>query len=466
MVVQELKICSFEGLRKTVVSRFDLILLASNIVIGSFIDIDFTGGYWVLLFNTILSGVGYILLAYSLAEMTSALPFSGGIYGIVRAFLHPFMGFYISIFELMINLFYLAFAVHSLASLPKQAGAAQSDSNFLVFCLLVYICIFIVCLLGGKVFWYINNILGLLCLVIICIYILGAIPTADFSSWKHADGPFTIQEVMTRLPGPSLTYLGIQYLPLNSKFTKDPKNDTPYVMIWTVAIIFVLCISVITVASSQYPGYDVLAREDHPLTYGFANIFGITLSQAHYLGFPSLFATCFTFLYSFGRQASSMASSGLLPEILKRELPIVNTPYVALLCVTICCMVFNIFLYYYEGDLLRRYIRICGLSTYIVFISFFIAYIQFKKNYSSLQRSISSPFGLTGAYLGIIIFILCMIAALGFQNHGYSEFILLVLVSLTIIVFYVWVLGTQEFSEEEKNELFKAYLISGKNFSS
>ena len=102
------------------ITRFDLAFLAVNIIIGSAIHINFSSGYWILLFNTILTGVGYILLASSLAEMTSALPFSGGIYGVVRAFIHPFVGFYVACFELLINVFYLTLSVRYFSLLPDS----------------------------------------------------------------------------------------------------------------------------------------------------------------------------------------------------------------------------------------------------------------------------------------------------------------------------------------------------------
>eukprot|EP00599_Poterioochromonas_sp_BG-1_P015568 CAMPEP_0173155142 /NCGR_PEP_ID=MMETSP1105-20130129/13924_1 /TAXON_ID=2985 /ORGANISM="Ochromonas sp., Strain BG-1" /LENGTH=175 /DNA_ID=CAMNT_0014071501 /DNA_START=194 /DNA_END=718 /DNA_ORIENTATION=- len=175
---------------------------------------------------------------------------------------------------------------------------------------------------------------------------------------------------MITLPKSSLTYLGIQYLPLNSKFTKDPKNDVPQIMILIVFLIFALTISVITVAYSQDPGYDELSEEEHPLTFGFSNILGITTENAHFLDIPGMFANCFTFMYCFGKQASSMADSGLIPEAMKQELPILKTPYVALIIVTIICFVLNIFLFYYEEELLLRYSLVLALSTYIVFICF------------------------------------------------------------------------------------------------
>jgi amino acid transporter len=443
------------------ISRLDLFFLGINIVIGSCIDIDFSSGYWVLLFSMLLSGFGYCLLIASLAEMTSALPFSGGIYGIVRAFLHPFLGFVAACFELLINVFYIALAVRSFALLPIQAEFLP-DEMFLVNCLVIYIIVLSICLLGGKVFWFSNTLIGVTCLAIILIYILGSAPKANFSHWKHTDhASLSFNEIMFHLPGPSLAFLGIQYLPLASKMLPDAKTDVPIVMISTIAVIFPLIIAVITVASSIAPGFDLLSVEDHPLIFGFSDIFDLQVLKAHLLGLPGLLSTCFSFMYCFGRQASTMAGSGLLPPICRKSLPIFGTPYFPLIFVTILSFVLNIVGDYYEEDVMDVYLDICCMSTYIVVISFFLAYIQFKRNYSSLQRSFTSPVGIAGAIVGICIFLLCFVSVLGFQARGYDALIVLIGLSVAIIIiFKVFLHGSHHFSEEEKNELFKAYLIT------
>jgi amino acid transporter len=446
-----------------VVSRYNLFFLGLSFVVGSVIDVEFSGGYWILLFNTFLMGIGYFLLASSLAEMTSALPFSGGIYGIVRAFIHPFAGFYVACFELLINFFFIALSVHSFSLLPIQGGHVREDM-FLMLCLATYIAVVMISLVGGKAFWWSNTAIGVTCLVFLLIYIFGSINHAEFSHWKHQDSEkgFTIFGVMRYLLDPSKTYLGVQYLPLASNFVPEARKDVPFAMMTTVIVVFPLIIAVITIASSIPPGYDILVQEDHPLVFGFSKIFGTSVAQSHFFGFPGLLATCFSFVFCFGKQASTMAGSGLLPSSFSWTLPGFGTPYVPLITISIASFLLNIFGYYYEDQLIEIYQEICCMSICIVFIAFFVAYIRFIDHYSSLERYYRSPFGKSGAILGIGIFGLCFVAVLGFQDSGFMAVGVLLGLSLIIWAIFRSVLhGNHEYSEAEKNELFKAYLITG-----
>eukprot|EP01039_Chlorochromonas_danica_P020408 gene20408-24913_t len=84
-------------------------------------------GYWVLLVSAIFPSLGYIILTFCVAEMTSALPFSGGIYGIVRAFTTPMLGFVVAVFEIMLNVSYVSPVVYLLGSLPARYGSMSED---------------------------------------------------------------------------------------------------------------------------------------------------------------------------------------------------------------------------------------------------------------------------------------------------------------------------------------------------
>eukprot|EP01040_Poterioochromonas_malhamensis_P001405 gene1405-biopygen183 len=53
-------------------------------------------GIYALWFNLLFSASGFICLSLCMGEMSSALPFSGGVFGFVRAALGPFFGFMVA----------------------------------------------------------------------------------------------------------------------------------------------------------------------------------------------------------------------------------------------------------------------------------------------------------------------------------------------------------------------------------
>lgn len=141
-----------------------------------------THGFWVLFACTLIPTVGYVILTFCVAEMTSALPFSGGIYGFVRAFSSPLLGFIVAMFQIIVNLCYVSPTVYLLASIPSDYFHV-SPIFILPLCLLIYITLDLILLAGGTLLWHFNRYLGLLVLVLFVIYIIGSATYADFDKW-------------------------------------------------------------------------------------------------------------------------------------------------------------------------------------------------------------------------------------------------------------------------------------------
>eukprot|EP01040_Poterioochromonas_malhamensis_P015914 gene15914-biopygen3804 len=225
-------------------------------------------GFWVLLAGTLASSIGYFILTFCVAEMTSALPFSGGVYGFVRAFTSPLLGFVVAVFELIINVFYVSPAVYLLASIPAHYFSMPDDLT-LVMCFFIYVVIDILIIAGGTLFWQFNRYLGILVLLLFVVYVLGSSTYADFDRW--AKGPhyheFDAYEFFQQMPLLSTVYLGMQLLPLSSRLTLEPKKDVPIAMNTMMAVGFAITICLITMTCSQYPGIEMLSSIDgYPLT--------------------------------------------------------------------------------------------------------------------------------------------------------------------------------------------------------
>ncbi len=236
-------------------------------------------------------------------------------------------------------------------------------------------------------------------------------------------------------------------------------------MFFSIIVLVCTAIGVLFTSCSQYPGTAGLTNSFLPLTDGFSRIFNLTKEEARWLSFPALYANFYGFVWVCGRQFSSMAKSGLLPKSLGLMTAATDTPYVSLLVGMVLWMslalvsFYDIFGIHFKDDVKHIFM----LSSYVIAVSLFVSYIVFKQKYSSLPRSFTSPVGVYGAFLGILIFGSTAIAIL--INLGRFQLPLVALASAFVImsVYYFMVLhGNQQFSEEEKEKLFKAYLINGK----
>lgn len=79
----------FHWIKTKHLNQIDIFLFVMSMVLGKQFDNSFEEGFYSSLAAMIFTALGYIFLAFCLAEMSSSLPFSGGIYGFVRAFTLP-----------------------------------------------------------------------------------------------------------------------------------------------------------------------------------------------------------------------------------------------------------------------------------------------------------------------------------------------------------------------------------------
>lgn len=455
-------------IKQSKITRLDIFLLAVTGILSGQVTAwngATTEGFWVLMGASLFNTIGYVILTCCIAEMTSALPFSGGIYGLVRAFTLPVLGYIVAVFELTMNLFYVSPVVYNLSTLPVRSGVMPRNLT-LLHSFLVYFIILVILLIGGKLFWKLNALFGVMVMIIFFIYIIGSCTYADFDEWglgKHGNS-FSETEFMKQIPLVSTLYLGIQLIPLTSRCTSEPKKDVPIVMSICMVVFAFFSFGLITTAVSQYPGIDNLTIRSTPLTYGFSRIFDLNFSTARWINYPFLFTTSFSFIFFCGRQASCMARSGLIPNIFQRVIPVLDTPYVSLLtfvCLSFCLNV----VIYYDEPIIRDLYLVTSMSSFIVYIAALIGYIRFHKKYSSLERYFTSPFGIFGAYCGIAIFGCCFIGGAFFQTGSYVAIIIISITAVLGFLYFFLLSRSHVFSEEEKQELFKAYLVNGKNTS-
>mmetsp|Transcript_3411 Transcript_3411/g.3732 ORF Transcript_3411/g.3732 Transcript_3411/m.3732 type:complete len:626 (-) Transcript_3411:378-2255(-) len=449
--------------RQENIGRIDIFLLGVTAVLSGQVTAWASAtekGFWVLLAGTLASTLGYVILTFCVAEMTSALPFSGGLYGFVRAFTSPLLGFVVAVFELIINVFYVSPAVYLLASIPAHYFN-MPDNLTLVMCFFIYVVIGAIILVGGSLFWQFNRCLGTLVLLLFVVYILGSSPYANFDKWGKGSHyhDFDTFAFFKQMPLLSTAYLGMQLLPLSSRLTAEPKKDVPIAMNTMMAVGCAITISLIITTCSQYPGIDSIASIDgYPLTDGFSRIFNLSYNSATCLNIPALIATTLGFTYFSARQVHCMANSGLIPSVFKRVLPSTGMPHYAVIAYSSACFLLNVLIFTDESFMDHFYL-VTSLSSFIVYMLAFFAYISFKDKYACLERYFASPLGIPGAYVGIFIFFVCFVGGVGFQK-SYIPGVTIIAVVIVSVIYFVFFSTEHHFSEEEKNELFKAYLVN------
>jgi ethanolamine permease len=134
------------------------------------------------------TSIGYICLCFSLAEMTSILPFSGGGYGFARVTVNIYGGYIVGSSEAIEYLLYVATSVYvmgKMLSILFNLPSTYEPIYWFVF----YVGAIGIQLQGGILFWRINTILACMSVLLICLYCLACIPAMDFNeNAKLEDG--------------------------------------------------------------------------------------------------------------------------------------------------------------------------------------------------------------------------------------------------------------------------------------
>ena len=163
---------------------FDVWALGITIVIGGQYfswNTGYVAGFGSYLISTILIGTSYICLCFCNAEISSALPFAGGAYGLARVSLGMYPGFIVGCLEAAEYIIYVATSAISLSLMVIEVTDASAEM-LPVFCLVFYVTALMIHIPGGRIFWSLNIVLALLSIGLLLIYIFGSIPFSDFNA--------------------------------------------------------------------------------------------------------------------------------------------------------------------------------------------------------------------------------------------------------------------------------------------
>jgi ethanolamine permease len=471
-------------------------------------------GFWEFFISLLIMAFAYLCLMLSLSEITSSLPFSGGLYGFVRVSLGPLWGYLVGCCELVQNVFYVSAIALSLGKAFALITGLPSRYEPVAW-LLFYVSSFYINFYDGNKrvyqidegrehhnhqwFWRTQSILSVVCVVLIILYIAVTIPHMNFNKYsltshhslhQHQDsssGGF-IQRLISSLCFSSLMFIGSESLTLTCIDVNSPKSQIPTAMNWSYITIVITAVSLLFAIASQEPGVEEISSSFFPLDYGFSRFFQISRNQATWLSIPLIYTKGYSFMFCYGRQISSMIRSSLLPSLpaffhsffsgtycSSKES---TSPKLGLIVGTILSVLVTIVWFFTfpsnftsssssSFSSITFLLQLCLLSSYCIYIFTLLSYLIMKSKYSILVRSYRSPLGTFGAISGIILFLFGIISIIGFNDSlkkGENALIgFIVIMIIFVLLYFFMIRHKQSFSIDEQKTLFSAYLINGKN---
>ena len=401
------------------------------------------GGFGGLFWASIIIAVMYFGLVFCLAEMSPALPHTGGAYSFARSAMGPWGGFVTGLAE---NIEYVLtpavvifFAGAYLTSIFHTPAAMQP-----LWWLGGYVVFIGLNIMGVETSFKVTVVITVLALAVLAIFWVSAIPHFDYSRWAlnigaGADGkpvelpeghgsfmPFGWGGVFACLPFAVWLFLAIEELPLASEETHDPKRDMPRGIIAGMITLFLSAILILFLnagiggtAQGQMHGAFTLGASAEPILDGFrVTIGGTNATILALFAVIGLIASFHTIIFAYGRQIYSLSRAGYLPRFLSVTHSARRTPDTALITGGVIGLAVMTIVYYAFGaDAAGSTIGgvLLNMAVFGAMISYAmqgVSFLLLRSRFPNIPRPYRSPLGVVGAVLCIVIALVTLVVQL------------------------------------------------------
>jgi ethanolamine permease len=456
------------------VFAFGICLTSANLSYGAW-HYGLLLGFWSFFFATMMIATVFYALHFSIAEMISILPFSGGMYGFARVTVGPFLGFMVGMYESVGNILYTMYGMIQLGY--YFCFITNTPRKWVPFFWLLFYTVMLTNeFLGRKYYFKLMRGFAILIILIFLFYIGISIPKTHphkyFTEFNSVENTFFYGADLTivSMQYGAFMFFGLEIIPLVSDEVKEAKRDTPRALICTLIFVTVFGAAIMFLTYTQYPGYpySVLFNRT-PLNNGFENMFpDITERVATVFAWLPLLATVSIYMFGFAKQMKALGNSKLLPAAFGWTLAGTKVPYVALLVGSATSfgllMICYLRVEYYPLSPLPAMLYLSGyMCTYSSFVIVMISFIIFRIKYYNLKREFTSPFGIAGAVYAMLGFLYLLYILFKYTVGDYTYVkIYASLTGISIFYYYFFARNWQTFSEEEQKVMFVVYLMQCK----
>jgi ethanolamine permease len=421
--------------------------------VGAVISGDFFGwnfglayGFGGLLIATLVITVMYFGLCYSIAEMSPALPHTGGAYSFSRSAMGPWGGFTTGVAE---TIEYVITPAVIVVGIGSYMGSIFEDLFSFDMAQPIWWAIFYAIFvglnfIGVETSFKFTVFITLLSLGILAVFFIGAVPKFDFSQYATGEqGWLTegIPGIFYALPFAIWFYLAIEELPLAAEESADPKRDIPRGTIYGLLTLVVAGFLVLFLNSGIAPGSEALGASAEPLLDGLKTIFGegTSASLLGLVAVAGLVASFHTIIYAYGRNIFSLSRAGYYPHAFSVTHGKRQTPYVALVLGAVIGWVAAYIIYKQGGQVGAALLYMAVFGAVISYFMQCVAFVLLRRRYPHIERPYRSPLGEWGALVAAAIALVSLIGL--FWNDDYRPGVYGTAIFYVVAVAYFAVAG-------------------------
>jgi ethanolamine permease len=395
------------------------------VISGDFFGWNFglaAGGFGGLFVATVIITAMYAGLCFSIAEMSPALPHTGGAYSFARSSMGPWGAYVTGLAE---NMEYILTPAVIVVGIGGYLGAifGTPDAYAPLWWLVAYVVFVGLNVAGVEITFRFTVGITILALLILAIFYVGAIPHLDLERFAldvdPAPGgsrwlPFGYAGIVAALPFAIWFYLAIEQLPLAAEESHSPHADMPKGILLGLLTLVVCAFLTLVLNSGIAPGAKALGTSDEPLFEGFRTIFGAGLGTRllALVAVAGLVASFHTIIFAYGRQIFSLSRAGYFPRWLSLTHDQRETPWVALVAgavlgYAVALTIHGLGSEHPVGAVLLNLAVFGAVLSYILQMS---SFILLRIRLPHIERPYRSPLGIPGALLALVISAVTLVA--------------------------------------------------------
>lgn len=453
-------------------------LAVAAVISGDFsgwnFGIDFAGFGGMLIAFAILV-VMYYGLIFSIGEMASAMPHTGGAYSFARSAMGPWGGLVTGLAE---TIEYVAttavivfFSAQYANGITTELLGFDLSANMWIWWVVLYVIFIALNSAGAAISFRFAIIVSIISIAILLVFSAMALFSGLFSwdsLWNMPPDegqstflPHGVLPILFALPFAMWFFLGIEELPLAAEESHNPTKDIPRAGLWARGTLIVTGLLVLFLNTGVL-GAEATGVSLEPLLDGFRAIVGDTGAAVLALfALIGLLASLQGIMFAYGRNMYSLSRAGYYPKFFsltgKRQ-----TPWVALVVGAIIGFVALLVL-----DIVGRLnpdagavagaivLNIAVWGAVLAYLLQMISFIILRRKFPNANRPYKSPWGIPGAAAAALIAALIFLGFL--LNPTFQPAIVAIGAVYVVIVlaFAIWGRHRLVLSPEEE------YALSG-----
>ena len=405
------------------------------VISGDFFGWNFgltAGGFGGMFIALVVMTVMYAGLCFSIAEMSPALPHTGGAYSFARTAMGPWGGYVTGLAE---NMEYILTPATIVVGIGGYLGAIfGTPKSFEPLWWLVSYAVFVALnVYGVELSFRFSVFIAMAALAVLAVFWIGAIPHLDFARWAldvppRAGGsrwlPGGWTGVLTALPFALWFYLAIEQLPLAAEESHDPRRDMPKGILYGLLTLVACSFLTLCTSAAIAPGAAKVAESQEPLFLGFQTMFGSSAKILAAIACVGLIASFHTIIFAYGRQIYSLSRAGYFPSWLSVTHPKHKTPVRALLAGSALGLAAALAIYLsgQKGTVGAVLLNMAVFGAVIAYILQMASFILLRVKFRSIERPYVSPLGSAGAVAAAAIALVTLVTL--FFNPEYNRSVL------------------------------------------